>query len=249
MQINIVVSKIKQLPHYVFTAIKEMLGKFGKFDKAVAILFLVVIPLLLFGIWSYGLYCTQGITYADVIKDCPAINLSYTGNPFWSLSAITSNFIHDKSIGHIADNLASNYLYLLTIYFFAAIFLKNGTLSSVFPVSFGILIAFILTVLFGPFISMLYFIKMPQFGLPTYGYSSVTNAFLGLWAYFMLNAPAMKNSIFSKITPLITVILLCYLAFGMEFGGGNPFIHVVGLMTGAFAGLLSIHVASSKWRC
>jgi hypothetical protein len=76
----------------MFLQIKMKL-QLSVFDKTV-LTALLLIPLILLTIHFSGFYCNS----SDLENDCPAYFLGYTGTPFWSITAFTSNFVQNVKL-------------------------------------------------------------------------------------------------------------------------------------------------------
>lgn len=222
--------------------LKNIFKKLTLFDKFVMI-FLLSFPVLLVLIHTSGIYCNS----SDIENDCPAYNLGYKGDPFWSITAITSNLIHNIGTHHILSNLIIFYIGLALGYVFMFNFMRTKVIDSLKPFSSGLLLTFIFTFFAVPFVSMLFFKQTVFFGKPTFGFSGVSYAIISFSIFtsfisYLLEVVKFKN-LYVKIgmTTTIVIILLYVFLYIIDVtaaGLGNRIVHLFGILTGIIIGTI-----------
>jgi hypothetical protein len=228
----------------VIKKINLFFKSFSVFDWITLMFSLLIIPCALVLIHIAGYYCY----YEDFANDCPANNSVYYGQPFWSITAITSNFIHNKEFTkHLLPNIGIYAMCLLVSYVFIGLYFTKGLIKKVWPFSLGILLNFSLAVTAVSFLGMTYLRGTYLFGKPSFGFSGVSFAFVGFFLSLILTLFLIKrikkiDLRYLSISALIfitAIISLREIILLISKSEGNVFVHIIGILFGLIAGIIT----------
>jgi len=224
--------------------IKNYLSKveITNFDKYTFITLTLIIPIILSSLYFLGFYCNSN----DIINDCPANNLVYRGNNFWSINAITSNFIHHKENFHIYGNI-SGYLIFLFIGYISIIFqISRLKIIKLELFSWGLVLTFVTSMVFIPLMSMSQFMKKNGLDSPIFGFSGITYAIIAYIVFTILTSSFYlfkynKNIriyyiFLIIITALTTILFFNYFINEIVNSIGNIPTHLFGVIDGVICG-------------